>query len=173
MKNYFSQTKIFNTISFVLLCSLSFASHAEQVEITLNLPSIDVSPYHRPYVAVWLETADRKGVTTLAVWHEQEEWLRDMRQWWRKLGRKNPQAYDAVTGATRKPGTYTVRWNSKTESGNPIPPGDYLISVEAAREEGGRDYLRQTVTLGQNQKQHYTLKGKKELGSVEIRILPD
>lgn len=146
---------------------------AETVEVTLTVPEIDTNPYHRPYVAVWVETAKREGVHTIAVWHEQDEWLRDMRQWWRKLGRKKQPSYDAVTGATRKPGEYSVRWDLKSVDGRTIPAGEYYISIEAAREEGGRGYLRQKVTLGKNQKQEYSQHGEIELGQFIVRVTPE
>ena len=157
-----------------LLAAIVF-SHtaiAETVEITVTVPEIDTNPYHRPYVAVWVETMEREGVHTIAVWHEQEEWLRDMRQWWRKLGRKKQPSYDAVTGATRKPGRYSVNWDLKDAEGKTIPAGEYYISVEAAREEGGRGYFRQKVVLGENKKQEYSLPGEIELGEVAIKIIP-
>ncbi len=46
----------------------SVAAQSPQLEIELTLPELDVQPYHRPYVAVWLETPERKHVTTLALW---------------------------------------------------------------------------------------------------------
>lgn len=158
------------------LMTVLFFSHtviAETVEVTLTVPEIDTNPYHRPYVAVWVETLEREGVHTIAVWHEQDEWLRDMRQWWRKLGRKTQPSYDAVTGATRKPGDYSVSWDLKSVDGNTIPAGEYYISVEAAREEGGRGYLRQKVVLGENKKQEYSQQGEIELGSFIVRVIPE
>ncbi len=164
--------RYFGKSIFLVLLLFSSAIAAEIVEVTVTVPEMDTSPYHRPYVAVWVETAEREGVHTIAVWHEQGEWLRDMRQWWRKLGRKKQPSYDAVTGATRKPGQYSLSWNLMDTGGNKIPPGEYYISVEAAREEGGRSYLRQKVVLGKNQKQEYSQQGDIELGRFTVRVIP-
>ncbi|MDJ0837632.1 MAG: DUF2271 domain-containing protein [Acidobacteriota bacterium] len=142
----------------------------EKITVELVVPVLKVRPYHRPYVAVWLETTERKGVRTIAVWHEQEEWLKDMRQWWRKLGRNGKPPFDGVSGATRKPGTYTLHWEVKDSAGRPLPPGEYYLNIEAAREEGGRDFLRQKVQLGARETQEYTLAGDLELGKVVIKI---
>src|SRR5690606_33055924 len=75
-------------LSVLYFCFVVFSlsAKADELDIQIEIPAIDASPYHRPYVAIWLETTEREGVETIAVWHEQEEWLRDMRQWWRKLG---------------------------------------------------------------------------------------
>ena len=163
----------FIKLLIILISSMPFySSYAENetVEINFTLPALDASPYHRPYVAVWIETGERKGVHTIAVWHEQEEWLRDMRQWWRKLGRSNPQAYDSVTGATRKPGDYQLLWNGKTNDGTSVPAGEYYLNLEAAREEGGRDFVRQKIVLGSDSTQAFNLEGEKELGKITIKV---
>lgn len=49
----------------VLFTAALFQPHANaaELEIELTLPDLDVQPYHRPYVAVWLETPERKHVT--------------------------------------------------------------------------------------------------------------
>lgn len=142
------------------------------IEMELQLPELDVRPYHRPYVAVWLETLDRKGVHTILVWHEQDDWLKDMRQWWRKLGRSGAPPYDGVSGATRKPGMYRLSWDGLDASGNAVAAGRYFLNVEAAREDGGREFLRQEIELGAGG-QTFTLQGEHELGTVKIRVLEE
>ncbi|CAM2069195.1 DUF2271 domain-containing protein [Sulfidibacter corallicola] len=159
-----------NSCLLLLVLLGSPAPAAEGVRVEIVIPQLDARPYHRPYVAIWLETTERKGVHTLAVWHEQDEWLKDMRQWWRKLGRSKEPPYDAVSGATRKPGSYRVLWNGLDAEGRPLPAGEYYLNVEAAREEGGRDFLRQKVVLGGDKPQHYTLTGRGEIGEVHIEI---
>lgn len=158
-------------LSTILFILLPLIVQAEQLEIELTIPSLEVDPYHRPYVALWLETTDRQGIQTIAIWHEKNDWLKDLRQWWRKAGRKNPHAYDAVTGPTRKPGHYKIQWNSTNDQGN-IPEGEYFLCLEAAREAGGRDFLRQKITLGNGVSQTYTLNGNIEFGTINIAIHP-
>ncbi len=158
--------------ALLLMSLFGFSSviHAEQVQVKLTVPVLDVATYHRPYVAVWLETTQRKGVHTLAIWYEQDDWLKDLRQWWRKLGRKGEAHYDASTGATRKPGRYQIEWDGRDRQGNRVAPGEYYLLVEAAREAGGRDFLRQKIRLGDDKTQRYTLQGDVELGEVTIII---
>lgn len=142
----------------------------EAIALTIDIPRIDARPYHRPYVAVWLEDADRKGVKTLLVWHEQEEWLKDLRKWWRSLGRDGKPPYDGVSGATPKPGDFKFRWEVRDPNGSPIKPGAYTLHFEVARENGGREYLSQEVQLGHAKTQTYTLQGEVEIGKISIAI---
>ena len=159
--------KIWQLTLFFLLTT---KATADIVSIDLTIPELNVDPYHKPYVAVWLESLNRKGLETIAVWYEKDDWLKDLRQWWRKIGRNKTSAYDAVTGATRKPGIYTIRWNSKN---NPtIAAGDYWLCFEASREAGGRDFFRQKIQLGQSEAQTFQIDGDIELGQISISIQP-
>lgn len=140
------------------------------LEMLVQLPKLEVRPYHRPYVAIWIETLDREGVHTIAVWHEQDDWLKDMRQWWRKLGRSGKPPYDGVSGATRKAGSYRVVWDGLDAQGKRIVGGEYYLNIEVAREEGGREVLRQKITLGGDQPQSFGLVGQHEIGIVDITV---
>ncbi len=156
----------------ILLFTLTAVDSPKQaISIELVIPKLSISPYHRPYLAVWLETEQRQGVHTIALWFEGREWLKDMRQWWRKQGQaKKRTAFDGVTGATRKPGTYRITKDGLDTQGNPIPAGVYFLNLEASRENGGREFLRQKVVLGSNTSKTYTLSGSSELGKVTISI---
>lgn len=138
--------------------------------VDVTVPDIQTNPYHRPYIAVWLESTKRKGIHTLAFWREQEDWFKDLRQWWRKIGRKNTPDYDAVSGATRKPGTYTLTWQGKLENGKSLPAGEYVLHFESVREQGSREYFRQKVNLGSGSTQSFKLNGQTEFGVITISI---
>jgi len=137
-------------------------SRANSLEVEMTLPKMDVSPYHKPYVAVWLETTKRKPVKTFVFWREQSDWFKDLRQWWRKVGRNETPNYDAVSGATRKPGTYTFDWQVSDLT------GEFVLHFEAVREQGSREYLKQKINLGQTQT--YFLQGNSEFGEIKIDI---
>jgi hypothetical protein len=143
---------------------------AQVITVEVEIPEIQTTPYHKPYVAVWIETPKRKGVHTLAFWKEQSDWFKDLRQWWRKIGRKKSPNYDATTGATRKPGKYQLSWDGLNLNGNKLNAGEYVLHIESVREQGSREYLRQKFTFGLNQTQQYQLQGKSELGSIIISI---
>lgn len=123
------------------------SSAASQVEIQVEVPAIQTAQYHRPYVAIWVENAQQESVKLLAVWRKEPDWLKDLRRFWRKIGRINTELADAMTGATKRPGTYTLEWDGKDDSGNDLPAGTYTLLAEAAREQGGRSLIRQEFVL--------------------------
>lgn len=156
---------------FLVFISLfSHLAFSETMTIDVTVPAIHEEPYHRPYMAVWIETPERVGMHTIAVWHEKKKWLKDLRQWWRKLGRESHAKYDAVTKATPKPGSYKLMWDGKDSDGNPLAAGEYYICIEAAREDGGRDFIKQKIQLGMQVPQTYTLDAKPEVGPILIHI---
>ena len=142
------------------------------LDITLTIPEIDAKPYHRPYVAVWIEDPSRTVVRNLALWYEEDTWLKDLRQWWRVFGRKHghdaeQKDVDGWSGATRRPGVQRLKWDGLDNEGQPLPPGPYVLCFESSREEGGRSYLRQAITLGDDgavSPEHLDLDAKAELG---------
>ena len=111
---------------------------------------LNVSEYHRPYVAIWVEREDQSIAANLAVWYQTEEkkedgtqWLKDLRQWWRRGGRGETLPIDGVTGATRPVGEHSLQLQGQRRKPlTALAPGKYNVVVEAAREVGGRELLR-------------------------------
>src|SRR5690606_10392837 len=106
----------------------------------------DVAEYHRPYTAIWIEQEGKGVVTHLAVWYavemddeEGEDWLKDIRQWWRRAGRSLELPIDGVSGATRAAGVHTLIFIEGAAPLGKLPPGNYRLMVEATREVGGRE----------------------------------
>lgn len=137
------------------------------MNVEIMIPALQVNPYHKPYIAVWLETIDREYVTTIKLMADDKEWYKDLRQWWRKVGRQNVNV-DGVTGATKRPGLVKLTWNGLNESREKVPAGEYWLNVEASREEGGRDYSRHKITLGQESS--ISIAGKTEFGDINIHV---
>lgn len=160
----------YKTLIGLCLMIMSNIVDAQTITMSVEIPKIKTSPYHKPYVAIWLETPKRQGVHTFAFWKEQPDWFKDLRQWWRKIGRNKSPNYDAVSGATRKPGIYQLAWHGQLADGQLLSPGDYILHFESVREQGSREYIRQKINFGQNQTQHYELQGKTELGKITISI---
>lgn len=129
--------------------------------IEIEVPEIDTVEYHRPYVAVWIENAERQPVQQVTLWLQKEKWHRDLRSWWRRGGKNISIPLDGVSGATRKPGNYTVTSNFD------LPEGHYILNVEAVREVGGREHLRLPFEW---QKTQLTLEksGTTELGKIAV-----
>ena len=127
-----------------LLLSLgSASSFAASLQIELALPKPDHGPYHRPYVAVWIEDQAEKPVRLLEIWREKPDWIKDLRRVWRKTGRADQPLVDARTGATKGPGVYHLKWQGDDNAGKLVGAGEYLLVIEAAREHGGRNIVKQ------------------------------
>lgn len=111
--------------------------------------------YHRPYVAVWVEDAAGRSVRTLSLWVNTEgrgpRYIRELRRWFsaaRDQAADGPDLVATVSSATRLPGQYSVVWNGRDDRGRPVEQGTYRVSIEAAREHGSYQLLRQELTLG-------------------------
>lgn len=155
--------------AFLFASCLSVVIVADEVEVGVNLPASQTSMNYRPYVAVWVENEQGKTVKTLSVWSKEADWLKDMRRWWRKVGRYDQGELDGVSGATRRPGVHAVKWDGTNKQGEPVTAGKYVVNIEAAREHGSRSWVRQTVVLGEGD-QAYTTKAAEELGSMTINV---
>lgn len=155
-------------MSVLLAAGVAVAPAAAAAQsVTITIPPIKVSEYHKPYVAVWLEPAAGGPARTLAVWYDIKKggnepgtkWLADLRTWWRKGGRSLKLPANGVSGATRAPGAYRI----------PLPanlaPGAYTLHVEAAREEGGRELVSVPLAIPAPKGR---ASGKAELGAVTI-----
>lgn len=128
----------------LLMVSGSVAAGA--LNIQLELPKPEHGPYHRPYVAVWVEDAKEKPVRLIEIWREKPDWIKDLRRFWRKTGRADQPLVDARTGATKGPGLYQLSWDGMDDKGAAVAKGEYLLVVEAAREHGGRNLVKQVFT---------------------------
>ncbi len=123
-------------LSAAVLGSAAPAAAAD-LSVSVEIPRLSVAAYHRPYVAVWIERPDNTAVRTLAVWYEVsnvaegEDWLKDMRTWWRRGGRALSMPMDGVSSATKAPGRHTVAVPGARLSN--LPAGDFVRVVEAAR----------------------------------------
>ncbi len=107
----------------------------------------------RPYVAVWVEDKDRFPVRTLAVWYERDhpKWLPDLRAWYRgdrlRGMAEGTTLVGSISSATRPPGRYTLAWDGKDNQGRPVKAGEYTIYIEAAREHGTYQIMKQAMTF--------------------------
>lgn len=153
---------------------------AAELEVTVEIPRLNVSEYHRPYIAIWIQEGNRKVVSNLAVWYQMKtpqddvgtKWLPDLRQWWRRTGRGLKLPIDGVTGATRPVGEHTLTFTDKDKHLADLAPGDYTLIVEAAREVGGREMLEIPFTWPAATAQTQMAQGKEELGQVTLSVKP-
>ena len=100
---------------------IAFSAPALSGELTVRvqIPRLEVAEYHRPYIAAWIEHEDQSIATNLAVWYQTDpkkedgtQWLKDLRQWWRRGGRELQMPIDGVTGATRPVGEHTLSFRA-------------------------------------------------------------
>lgn len=159
---------------------LALPAGATQFDVDLEIPQLKVAEYHRPYVAVWIEGADHKAAANLAVWYQDKEgreghgtkWLPDLRQWWRRSGRRLQVPVDGVTGPTQPAGTHALHFDDKHPELSQLAPGSYTLVVEAVREVGGRELLKIPFTWPAKAPQSGEAHGETELGAVTLSIAP-
>jgi len=150
----------------------------DQLELTVEVPRLNVAEYHRPYVAIWVQGEKPEDIVNLAVWYQVkgstpdfgEKWLPDLRQWWRRTGRGLDFPVEAVSGPTRPVGEHTLTFGKERLAG--LKPGKYKLMVEAVREVGGRELLEIPFTWPSDKVTKQEVTGKKELGKVSLTIKP-
>ena len=175
-----SKIHITTTLTIALSGLLAMPAYSAELNLSVEVPQLNVAEYHRPYVAIWLEGADQKVAANLAVWYQLKDsaeghgtkWLPDLRQWWRKSGRSLKVPVDGITAPTRPVGKHALKLDEKHPALAKLPAGKYTLVVEAAREVGGRELLKipfewkgKAPTIGKAQ-------GKDELGAVTLTAKP-
>jgi hypothetical protein len=153
-------------------------AHAAGLELTVEIPRLNVNEYHRPYVAIWIETPDGKVAANLSVWYsvalkdeEGEKWLKDIRQWWRRTGRGLDMPMDGVSSPTKPPGVNKVEFKADKGPLASLAPGDYKLIVEASREVGGKELVEIPFKWAPGTESSGAAKGKEELGSVTLKVV--
>ncbi|RZA34239.1 MAG: DUF2271 domain-containing protein [Lysobacteraceae bacterium] len=172
--------KLSRSLALTLPLTLPLASGwamGADLSVKFELPRLNVAEYHKPYVAIWLERTDQSVASNLAVLYdlklkdrEGEKWLKDLRTWWRKAGREASMPIDGVSGATRAPGTHTMKFDAARSGLDKLPAGDYTLVVEASRESGGREVVKLPFNWAGKGKVAASAAGKDELGAVSLQI---
>jgi hypothetical protein len=164
---------LLTTAAFALTAGTAFAA---DVRVDIEIPRQQSAEYHAPSLAVWIERPDQTAVGTLTVWYdvakrnnEGQNWLAEMRTWWRKTGRNLTLPADGVSGATRAPGRHTVTFTANNAALRELPAGQYNIAVEAARELGGREVVRVPFQWG-GAANEASGQGASELGAINVTI---
>lgn len=144
---------------------------AMELVVSLELARMEGQRYKRPYVAVWIEDKDKFPVRTLALWIAKPKWLPDLKSWMhseklRALTEGNDLSA-SVSSATRSPGKYTLKWDGKDDHGHPVKPGKYTVFIEAAREHGTHQVMKQEMDFS-GQPQRLELKGNIEVSAATL-----
>lgn len=163
--------------ALVLLTLINFSAVAEQassmpaelaIELTLKHQA---GQYHPPYVASWVENSQGKSVRTLLLWREKAKWLKDIRRWWRKIGRKDAELVDGITSATRAAGKFPLSFLAQNDEKSNLKNGEYTLFIEVVRENGGRAIIRQPFSLNGN-KEIFTLAATNETDEIKFSVTP-
>lgn len=148
--------------------------------VSVEIPQKDVSEYHRPYVAIWVQDENDEVAANLSVWYQLNKgrrksgtkWLPDLRQWWRRSGRKLDLPVDGVSGATRPVGTHELPFDTDGQLAK-LKAGKYTLVVEAAREVGGRELVEIPFAWPPAEETTLEKSGKSELGKVQLKLKPE
>ena len=142
-----------------------------ELTINLELARIDDPRFRRPYVAVWVEDKDKFPVRTVALWYQKPRWLPDMKAWSRsdrmRSMAEGSDITSSVSSATRPAGKYTVKWDGKDNHGKFVAPGKYTVFIEAAREHGTYQLMRQEVDC-KSAAQQFNLAGNVEVAGASL-----
>jgi hypothetical protein len=170
--------KLHHTLALTLPMLSGWAVGAD-LAVKFEIPQLNVAEYHKPYVAIWIERADQGVASNLALLYDVKKkdnggakWVKDLRQWWRKAGRDLALPIDGVSGATRTTGEQSLTFGPARTQIDKLPPGDYKLVIEAARESGGRELVRVPFSLPVKATQSASARGKEELGAVSLQITP-
>jgi hypothetical protein len=159
----------------ILLSSLSSAG---ELSLAVEVPKLNASEYHRPYVAIWVEREDQSVAANLSVWYETggrkegTKYLAELRQWWRRSGREQTFPIDGVTGPTKPAGIQQLHFSTAQKPLATLAAGKYQLVVEAARENGGREVVRIPFEWPAKGAQSLQVKGERELGTVALNLTP-
>jgi hypothetical protein len=152
---------------------------AADMTLKIEIPRLNVAEYHRPYVAIWLERPDQTIAANLAVWYdvkarnnEGTKWLKDLRQWWRRAGRDLAMPVDGLSSATRPVGEHALNFGPNANPMADLPPGEYQLVVEAAREVGGRELVKIPIQWPPKGGEVLKIQGQHELGAVAVELKP-
>ncbi len=148
---------------------------SKELVVSFAIATINDRRVRRPYVAVWVENEQGKMVRTLSVFLMQGQkgsrWYSDLKRWYRAAtDLKEASSIDlvaTVSTATKASGDYVVKWDGKDDKKAVVNQGKYYICIEAAREHGTYQLIRQVVTVGStNFAQNLT--GNVEISSAKI-----
>jgi hypothetical protein len=127
--------------------------------------------FHNPYVAVWVEDAAGAAVRSISLNYQLgrgDKWLPDLTRWFRTG--KPTAAVETISSATKVPGAYKLVWDGMSDAKQAVPQGDYFVCIEAAREKGPYQIVREQVSVGASPfVKALAAKGELQDVSVELR----
>lgn len=158
------RSEVATSISMVNLKEKLWAANQE---LLINIQVADLGGgARRPYVAVWVEDANHKPVRRLALWYRKPRWLPDLRSF-SEAQRESPIDLMSITSATRSAGNYSLVWDGKNDQGQFVEQGNYTIYIEAAREHGSYQLMKQPMKFDGKAKTQ-AIAGNEELSAASL-----
>ncbi len=141
-----------------------------EVSINLELAQFQ-GRFRRPFVAVWVENKKKESVRTMALWFNKPRWLPDLQRWFSKNQSltHDYSRLSTISSATRYAGKYTLVWDGKDDEGNAVPSGKYTLYIEAAREHGTYQLIKQEIDMN-GKPEHFELDGGVEITSASLDL---
>ncbi|MHA8057107.1 DUF2271 domain-containing protein [Aquirufa nivalisilvae] len=140
----------------------------QELQIKFELANFE-GRFRRPFVAVWVEDENHKPIRRIALWFNKPRWLPDLRSWY-AAQRESAIDIASLASATRSPGEYTLVWDGKDDAGQFVKQGKYTVYIEAAREHGTYQLMKQEMNFnGKDQKQ--TLSGNEEVTGASLNYV--
>jgi FAD:protein FMN transferase len=149
----------------------SFSQGGAELTINLELSKFE-GRFRRPFVAIWIENSNKETVRTLALWFNKPKWLPDLKSWYNKnytTYNTSQSDISTISSATRPPGEYAMKWDMKDDKGNVVPPGKYTVYIEAAREHGTYQLIKQEIDC-RNKSQIIKMKGNVEIVAASLEF---
>jgi thiamine biosynthesis lipoprotein len=169
-----------HTADFGRIVSVRDKDEAPGLHVQFELARVGGGGYRRPYVAIWLEDEENFPVKTALLWMQTEQpgprWHRDLTRWYRndrvrKISEK-VDLIETIAGATRGPGEYEAHFDGTDNTGKALKAGTYTLCLEAARENGTYQIIRQAIVWGEEAVESTELKGNVEISKASYRFVP-
>lgn len=159
-------------LTFINFTAVATSNNSESTKLDIELTlKQQLGEYHPPYVASWIENSQGKSIRTLLLWREKAKWLKDIRRWWRKVGKKDADFVDGITSATRITGKYPLSFLAQNDEKKSLKKGKYTLFIEVVRENGGRAIIRQPFSLN-GEKTTFTLAATNETDEIKFSVTP-
>lgn len=124
----------------------------------------------RPFVAIWIVNSNNETVKNIALWFNKPRWLPDLKEWYHQNYQNYaalPQGVFSISSATRPAGNYTFKWDGKDDKGELVKQGKYTVYIEAAREHGTYQIMKQEFNA-QDKEQSFNIEGNTEIANAAV-----
>jgi FAD:protein FMN transferase len=154
--------------------TLGYSTSRISIELKL-INSISGQKFKRHYAVVWIEDSKGNKVRDITLWYRAREskYLKSLASWWKKGGdkiSKDRRLLKTISEATKRLGSYTVRWDERDNKRKSLPKGKYTVCIEVNRERPGKDTPTICKIEIDTNKKKFSIKGKDqpELGDVKV-----